>query len=78
MARTNSGSQYDYANMVCLSGTSLPTFTSGLVYAYLAVDRARVFARATNIFDADIYPSWGMPALPGRAFEAGISWELID
>jgi outer membrane cobalamin receptor len=78
VARVNSGSQLDYGTMACLAGTSLPTYTSGLLYAYVAIDRARVFARATNLFDAGIYPSWGMPRLPGRSYEAGVSWELID
>jgi len=78
VAKVKSGSQFDYAAMTCLEDTSLPRYASALLYAYLGIDRARVFARATNLFAASIYPSWGRPRLPGRSYEFGVSWELVD
>jgi len=78
VAKIKSGDQYDYAAMTCLHHTSLPRYASALIYAYLGIDRARVFARVPNLFDASIYPSWGRPRLPGRSYELGVSWELVD
>ncbi|HVP57837.1 MAG TPA: TonB-dependent receptor, partial [bacterium] len=78
VAEVKSGDQYDYAAGTCLHDTKLVGYAWALFYGYLAIDRARVFARIPNLFDATIYPSWGRPRLPGRSYELGISWELAD
>ena len=72
------GDQYDYTDFTCLRGTGLPRYSSALLYAYVGIDRARLFARVTNLFNARIYSTWGMPGLPRRAYELGASWELRD
>jgi vitamin B12 transporter len=70
--------QDDSCGFACRSGTSLPPYTSATGYAYLSIDRARVFARANNLLSDHIVPTWGMPALPARSYELGVSWELVD
>lgn len=62
----------------CVSDTRLPHYSSAQAYAYIGVDRGRVFGRINNLFDDVIYSSWGMPALPGRSYEVGLSLELRD
>lgn len=63
---------------LCSGDTVLPAYTSAMLYGYVAIDRARVFGRIRNLFDADIYPDWGSLSLPSRSYEIGTSWELWD
>ncbi|MFZ1947872.1 MAG: TonB-dependent receptor [bacterium] len=65
-------------SLACRADTRLPGYSSALLYAYVGVDRGRVFGRINNIFDDVIFTSWGMPALPGRSYEVGLSLELRD
>jgi outer membrane cobalamin receptor len=78
VSRITTGDQYDYTNWTCLHGTSLPAYSSAVLYAYLGIDRGRAFVRVNNLFDDEIYSTWGMPALPGRSYELGIRMELRD
>jgi outer membrane cobalamin receptor len=62
----------------CVIDAALAGYTSALCYAYLAIDRARIYTRIRNLLDDDIYSRWGQPALPARSYEIGVSWELSD
>jgi outer membrane cobalamin receptor len=80
LPRVTSGDQLDFCTMpmMCVHGTSVPPYSSGLLYGYLAIDRARLFARVNNLFNDRIYSTWGTPRLPRRSYEFGISWEIKD
>jgi vitamin B12 transporter len=62
----------------CRVDTRLPGYRSALLYGYIGVDRGRVFGRINNLFNEVIHTSWGMPALPHRSYEVGLSLELRD
>jgi outer membrane cobalamin receptor len=64
----------------CRLDTRLPGYSSALLYAFLGIDRGRVFVRINNLFDDRIVTSWSKQglALPGRSYEAGLALELMD
>jgi outer membrane cobalamin receptor len=80
VSSVDTGSQFTICTgeALCSDDTELPAYTSAMLYGYVAIDRARVFGRITNLFRATIYPEWGDPSLPSRSYEIGTSWELWD
>lgn len=62
----------------CLEEASLPGHTTVTLYGYVRIDRATVFTRARRLLHGDVYPAWGMPGLPSKSYELGISWDLRD
>jgi hypothetical protein len=44
----------------------------------MTLDETTVFARVRNFLNEAIEVRWGRPALPSRAYEFGVSWELTD
>lgn len=64
----------------CVPDTRLPGYSSALLYAFLGIDRGRVFGRINNLFNDRIVTSWSKQglALPGRSYEVGLALELLD
>jgi outer membrane cobalamin receptor len=62
----------------CVEDTRLPGYKTGILACAMTLDRATVFVRARNVFNGRVEAFWGRPPLPGRVYEFGLSWDMID
>jgi hypothetical protein len=56
----------------------LSDYAYAAAYGYIGIDRARVYGRLRNLLDETIIPDWGRLPQPGRTYEVGILWRLVD
>jgi hypothetical protein len=63
---------------LCIRDGELPEYVSGMLNAHVDIDRAVVFLKIQNLANTDIRSGWGLPALPSRSYEFGVSVLLVD
>ncbi len=62
----------------CPQANVQPSYLDAILVAYISIDQSRAFVRIRNLLDETIVPVLSRPALPGRSYEFGMAWHLLD